>query len=172
MITVFIIFFFVAFRMNKPPTPPSAAALVEMKDITHGMWHDIIHLSKNLNYMLILGIFTLIYCVYAGLGFVINPLFLPFGYTTTQISIFGATFVVFGSVAAVLIGIFLDRTKRYLLCLRAIPIGTFLLFVGASFVVRSGSFFASLLVVTLAGLACVPVIAVCYSFGTECTHPT
>lgn len=171
-ITIACIYFFAAFRTDKPPQPPSAAALVNHKDITHGMWKDSIQLSKNLNYMLILMIFTLIYVIYAGLGFVINPLFEPFGYSTTQISIFGATFVIFGSIGAVMVGVYLDRTKRYLMVLRTIPVSSFVLFMVASFVIRTGSFYGSLLIVTFGGIACVPIIAVCYSLGTECTHPT
>lgn len=83
MITGFIVYFFIVFRKEKPPSVPSAAAIVTHDDITKGMWTDTKVLLRNTNFMLVLTIFMLIYTIFAALGFVINPLFVPFGYNTT-----------------------------------------------------------------------------------------
>ena len=171
MITFFIIYFVAVFRKNTPPSPPSAAALVKHDDITKGMWKDTMVLVRNLNFMLVLGIFTLIYTIYSGLGFVINPLFLPFGYNSTQIAVLAAIFVLVGSVSAVVVGIFLDKTKKYLIAIRAIPIAGTIIFGSALFIIPSGSLFGSLFVVVLGGITCVPIIAVCFSLGTEVSFP-
>ena len=74
MITLSVIYFFIVFRTSRPPFPPSLAALAKNEDITKGMIKDTWKLLQNRNYMIILVIFTLLYTVYAGLGFVINPL--------------------------------------------------------------------------------------------------
>lgn len=171
MITAFCIYFLVVMRQDKPDIPPSAAALVKKEDVTQGMWKDTKLLFKNGNFMLVLIIFTFIYTVYSGLGFIINPLFIPFGYTPTQIAILAALFVLVGSVSAVVIGILLDKTKKYLLAIRFIPMAGTVIFVVGIFVIPTGNVAASLTVVCLGGIACVPIIAVCFSLGTEVSYP-
>lgn len=171
MITFCGVFMFAVFRHEKPPTIPSAAALVKHDDITHGMWSDTKTLFKNFNFVLVLLIFTFIYTVYSGLGFIINPLFIPFGYTTTQISLLAAIFVLVGSISSVAAGIFLDKTKKYLFMVRAIPWIGSLIFLLAIFVIPTGSFGGSLTIVVIGGIVCVPIIAVSFSFGTEVSHP-
>jgi hypothetical protein len=83
MITLAVIYFFLVFRTDKPPSPPSAAGTVSHEALTEGMLKDTLKLAKNCNYVLILLIFTLIYTIYAGLGFVISPLFGSYTYTST-----------------------------------------------------------------------------------------
>jgi hypothetical protein len=82
MITVAVVYFFLVFTTATPPTPPSAAALAPKHEITNGMWNDTKVLISNKNYVLILIIFTLIYTVYAGLGFIIDPLLTPYNYSS------------------------------------------------------------------------------------------
>lgn len=80
-------------------------------------------------------------------------------------------FVLIGSASAVAVGVLLDRTKKYLWAIRAIPISGSLLFLAAAVVIPTGNLAGSLVVVCLAGVATVPVIAVCFSLGTEVSHP-
>ena len=80
-------------------------------------------------------------------------------------------FVLFGCLSTIIVGIYLDRSKNYLLVLRAIPIASTITFILAILVVPQNSFVPSLLVVTFGGICCVPIIAVCYQLGTETTHP-
>ena len=172
MITLCVLYLIIVFRQEKPPSPPSIAAMVEKKDITSGMGKDLCVLLRNVNYMLILGIFTLIYIIYAGLGFVINPLFGGFGYSSTSISIFGALFVLVGTISTIIIGKYLDKSKRYLCVLRVIPFAGTCIFGIGIFVIPLGYFWITMFIVVLGGAACVPIIAVGYQFGTEVSHPT
>jgi hypothetical protein len=80
-------------------------------------------------------------------------------------------FVLVGSVSAVAVGIFLDRTKKYLWAIRAIPIAGSLMFLATAVVIPTGNLAGSLTVVCLSGVATVPVIAVCFSLGTEVSYP-
>jgi len=162
LITAALIYSVLAFRTEKPPMPPSAAALVEKKDISDGMMKDMWTLIRNPNYMLILVQFMLIYCIYAGLGFIIDPLFEGFGFTSVQVSAFGAAFVLFGTISTVIVGKYLDRTKRYLFVLRAIPICGTIVFIGTILVVPHASFWPTLIFTILGGMTCVPIIAVSY----------
>lgn len=171
MITLAVIYFFVVFRTDKPPTPPSAAGTVKKEALTEGMLKDTFKLMKNVNYVLVLAIFTLIYTIYAGLGFVISPLFAPYEYSPTQVSIFGMCFVLCGCVSTIFVGIYLDKTKKYLLVLRAIPISATFIFLMTMLTVPAGEFYLTLVVVTFGGICSVPIIAVCYQLATELTHP-
>jgi MFS transporter, FLVCR family, feline leukemia virus subgroup C receptor-related protein len=170
MITVCVIFFFIVFR-TKPDTPPSAAAMAKQADITEGMCKDIAKLFLNVNYVLIFVIFSCMYTVYAGLGFVINPLLTPYGYTPTQISAIGVVFVLTGSTASVLAGMFLDRTKKYLFTLRLVPCVSTLAAMIGFFLVPTGIFLWAAVTVGIAGFMMVPIISVSYNFATEVTHP-
>lgn len=134
------------------------------------MLNDTRTLMKNLNYVLVLGIFTLIYTIYAGLGFVLSPLLDPY-YTPTQVSIFGMCFVLFGCVSTIFVGIYLDKTKNYILVLRAIPISATIIFLICVAVVPAGNFTLACVTVTLGGICSVPIIAVSYQLATEVTHP-
>jgi FLVCR family MFS transporter 7 len=80
-------------------------------------------------------------------------------------------FVLFGCISTIVVGIYLDRTKNYLLVLRSIPITSTLVFLLAMLVIPTNEFVPSMLIVTFGGICCVPIIAVCYQLGTECTHP-
>lgn len=71
-------------------------------------------------------------------------------------------FVLFGCISTIIVGIYLDRTKNYLLVLRAIPITSTLVFLLAMVVIPTNEFVPSLLIVTFGGIFCVPIIAVCY----------
>ena len=80
-------------------------------------------------------------------------------------------FVLFGSTAAILTGIFLDRTHKYLLALRLVSIISTISVAFAFILIPKGNFFGALLTVARAGTGIVPIMAVAYSLATECTHP-
>ena len=71
---------------------------------------------RNKNFLLVLGCFTLVYTVYGGVGFIINTLLVPLGYSTNLASV-PMTFVLIGTFSVMATGIFLDRTKKYKLTL-------------------------------------------------------
>ena len=81
--TIGVLYFWVVFRTSRPPSPPSLAATRRKQSITQGMWKDTQILIANRNFLLVLGCFSMVYSIYAGIGFVINPLLIPLGYGTT-----------------------------------------------------------------------------------------
>lgn len=78
-----VLYFWFVFRTSRPPSPPSLAATRRKQSITQGMWKDTKILIANRNFVLVLVVFSLVYSIYAGIGFVINPLLVPLGYSTT-----------------------------------------------------------------------------------------
>jgi len=78
MITLCTIYFFVFFTTSRPPTPPSYVAMRNHSSITTGFKADIVVLLKNTNYLLIMTVFSLMYCIYAGFGIFVSKLIPPF----------------------------------------------------------------------------------------------
>jgi hypothetical protein len=71
-------------------------------------------------------------------------------------------FVLAGAISSVFIGIYLDRTHKYLLVERLMPItATFVCF-SAIFLLPTGNIWAASFVVMLGGIGIVPIMAVSY----------
>lgn len=170
-ITVCVIFFFVVFRTSRPPTPPSPAATRNRGSISQGMWKDVKIIFRNKNYVLTMCIFTLIYSLYAGVGFVINPLFYPCGFDQFRISLIGMFVVFFGAIGAVSAGKYLDKTNRYLFTMKCVCFIATVAAFSAIFLMPTGKDWAAVIFCFLFGVGLVPIMPVCFAFGTEVSHP-
>ena len=71
---------------------------------------DLMALVHNKNYLLITLLFMMLYGVYTCLGAVINNIVSPYGYSATDSSLLGATFIFFGLVGSFLFSAILDKT--------------------------------------------------------------
>lgn len=74
-------------------------------------------------------------------------------------------------MSAVVVGIWLDKSKKYLLAIRTIPIAGTIIFLLAAVIIPIGNVGLCYIVIITGGCAVVPVIAVCFSLGTEVSHP-
>jgi MFS family permease len=81
-------------------------------------------------------------------------------------------FVLAGSISSVFVGIYLDRTHKYLIIERLMPITATFVCCSAILLLPLGNMWAASLVVMLGGIGIVPIMAVSYQLATECTHPT
>lgn len=181
--TVGVLYFWVVFRTSRPPSPPSLAATRRKQSITQGMWKDTKILFANRNFMLVLFVFSLVYSIYAGIGFVINPLLGPLGYTTTEIALIAMFIVLLGTISAMLTGIILDRTNKYKLTLRVVCFASFITILSSAYFLsimgdnsrsqlnRGGTIGGAVVFCIMSGISIVPIIPVCFSLATECTHP-
>ena len=118
------LFFCVFFTKSAPKTPPSFAAMRNHSSITQGMVQDFKILISNKNFLWMALVYTLVFCVYSGLGIILALVFAPYGFNTFEISLLGMIFVLTGAVACYLMGIYLDRTNKYLIALRYVVIAT------------------------------------------------
>ena len=67
-------------------------------------------LMKNRNYLTLVTVYTLLFGIYGSMTSVVDKLVSPYGYTSDETSIFGATLILSGILSSVLYSAILDRT--------------------------------------------------------------
>ena len=77
-------------------------------------------LLKNKSYLLLVISFTILFGFVGGVGNILSPLFEPYNYTTGEITLLGSGFVLAGTIGAIVVGLILDKTRKYLLLLRVV----------------------------------------------------
>ena len=106
-LSIWCIFFF----REKPLRYPSKSAMTSGEDKSEfSIKKDLILLLTNKNYIFMVICFNMLYGVYTCLGAIINNLVEPFGYTSADSSIFGATFILFGLGGSFVCSLMLDKT--------------------------------------------------------------
>lgn len=83
----------------------------------------------------------------------------------------GALFIVSGVLSSIVIGIFLDKTNKYLITMRSICIGSTILFIIGYAAFATGNIYIVGANIILDGIALVPFLPVCISFAAEITFP-
>lgn len=126
---------------------------------------------KDKQFVLLLLIFGCLDGVFIGIGVVLDPFFKALGFGTSQISALGALFIVSGVLSSILIGIFLDKTQKYLITMRSICIGSTILFIIGYAAFATGNIYIVGANIILDGIALVPFLPVCISFAAEITFP-
>ena len=74
---------------------------------------EIKKLVSNRSYLCLTGTFTFLYGIYTSLGAVVSSVTKPFGFNSSDNSIFGATFIFFGVVGSFFFGVMLDKYAKY-----------------------------------------------------------
>jgi len=80
-------------------------------------------LGGNKNITLFTMSYALMFSVFVCLSATINQLTAPYGYTVAETSMLGAASIVSGLVGSIIVGIVLDKTRKYLLMYRVLCIG-------------------------------------------------
>ena len=116
--TVFCFLFLILFRV-KPPHPPSKIAIeAEKRTISNrssAQWGPILkQLCRNRNYICNMIIFVIFWGIQSTVAVILTPMFAPGGYTTSELSLIGVSFVSGGMMFLFVYGLILDRTKGYL----------------------------------------------------------
>lgn len=113
MITVAFIYFMIVFR-SEPPSPPSTVACRNHDSITQGMVQDFKTMLTNKNFLWILLAYSLVFCIYSGMGIILSWLYAPFPWcTATRTSELAMAFVLVGAYFCFFWGKYLDRTNQY-----------------------------------------------------------
>ena len=163
---------------EKPDKFPSKAAK-SMINTEFDFKGDLKKLMRNKNYFWITICFMMMYGVYTTLGAIINNLVEPKGYTASDSSIFGASFILSGLVGSFVFSALLDKYQRYLLQLRVICFGVLFLYFFTFKTLQDkdeanqGQTNVILLSVNIAciGFILLPIIPLGYSFSIELTYP-
>ena len=169
--TILVIYFVLVYR-DKPKYPPSKMAENVSHNIAGGsVWKETWNLMKMKNFMLLCFCFCILYGASSTIGLVMNPILLPYGYTSFFISMGAILCVVCGVIASVLVGMFLDRTKKYLLTLRIEAWFAAICFLMTIWIIPLHTDPVTLIFLVLAGVAAVPVTPLGFVFSIELTHP-
>jgi MFS family permease len=171
MIFICGVYFFAFFRSSRPQTPPSYVAMRNHSSITQGFKADLFTLFKNTNYLVIMTVFSLMYCVYAGFGIFVANLLHPFFDSAVNIAGIACVFVLCGSIAAWRAGHLLDKTGKYLFIFRAILIFSTTVMALSLVLFPTQNSYLGYLWGILGGFFIVPIVPVTYNFITETTHP-
>jgi sugar phosphate permease len=115
--------------------------------------------------------FNFLYGIYTALGAVVSSITKPYGYTSTDNAMFGATFIFAGVLSSFVIGVILDKTNKYKLILNILCVSSMITIVLAMFTLPSKSVPLVTANLALVGISVIPVIPVSYSFAVELTYP-
>lgn len=170
-ITLLVIYFFAFFRMSSPPTPPSFAAMRNHTSITQGMGEDFLILMKNRNFVLLLICYILIFCIYTGIGGILPWLWSPFNFGVFEVCLIACTVVFIGAFACFAMGVYLDRTNKYIAALRFVLIGTCVWMAFSAYLIPTGFFWCSIVWSVGSGLIMVPIVPIGFAFASEVTFP-
>jgi len=95
----------------------------------------------------------------------------PYGYTSTDNSIFGAIFILSGVIGSFIFGMILDKTAKFKLILNIICIVACISVLVSIFTLPIGSVPIFAINLLFVGASVIPIIPICYSFSVELTYP-
>ena len=121
--------------------------------------------------MFLVFVFTFLYGVYTALGAVVNFITEPYGYTSTDNSIFAGTLIFCGVLGSFVISVVLDKTAKYKLTCTLLGFGSTVALVCSIWTLPSGSVALFSINLALVGISVVPIIPVAYAFAVELTYP-
>ena len=128
-------------------------------------------MAKNRNYLLLGLTYNAQYGSYSCLGAIVSSLVTPFGYSTSETSILGATFIVAGLIGSFVCSYFLDKHKTYLKVVRTISAGC-VIFAALFYVtLPSKNIYLFTANIFCLGFCMIPIIPVGYAFSVELTFP-
>ena len=126
----------------------------------------------NYNYLLVVTIFALMYCIYAEIGIQVSVLFYPFKqYSTVDIAVMAICFVLFGACSAACTGLILDRTGKYIFMFRAVLLSSTIILTLSLLMIPAPGLWSGVMWCTFAGIFLVPIVPITFNFVTEITHP-
>lgn len=115
--------------------------------------------------------FTCLYSIYTGLGAIVNNLLDPFGYSATDSSIIGVTFIFCGLIGSFVVSMAMDKTKKYLTIFRIVSFGSLIITPGFYWSLPSNNMYILVPHVGLIGCFIIPIIPIGYAFSVELTYP-
>ena len=156
---------------ERPKIPPSPESTQVVEGSGGKIWKDfkslIMHRNfnlLNLNYVIILGI-TLI------TGSVISPILHPFTSNPTTISLCVITCIISGVFGAVIIGIFISKSRKFIVWLYVLQILTLLGFVMLFICMRYVNLTMTFVGMGLMGFFMLPLMALYFELATEVAYP-
>lgn len=112
--TIFVGYFVLTYR-NKPKYAPSKIATnINEHFAGASLWKEAANMMKMKNFMLLCISFSILYAVDVSIGVCASPILSRWNYSPAFISIGGILCVITGVAASIVVGVYLDRTKKFL----------------------------------------------------------
>jgi FLVCR family feline leukemia virus subgroup C receptor-related protein len=157
---------FLFFR-ERPPTPPSASASMPRENFKKGVKL----LVRNTNFLWLLAQQGCVLGSINSLATVMQAIIFPFGYTQLQSSTLGVVMNVASVVGCLLIGIYVEKTKRFRISIIVsgiIGLCAYGLFTG---VLYANNFIILAIATCILGFVLAPSGPLALEFGCELTFP-
>ncbi|KAI9032874.1 major facilitator superfamily domain-containing protein [Phycomyces nitens] len=154
----------------KPKTPPSYSALTKM-DHAIPFRTAVIQLLKNRDFVIIFITFGIACGLFSTVTSLMTQIVSPYGVSVDDAGFLGAAFIIAGIVGAVLVGLFVDRTMKHKLVLKAfVPMVGFM-YLALLFVVKENNFGAIMAISALLGFFTFSLLPVALELSVECSYP-
>ncbi|XP_067903499.1 solute carrier family 49 member A3 isoform X1 [Heterodontus francisci] len=159
----------VGIRNKAPPTPPSAGAANSTSEpFITGMKM----LLKNKPYLILMVCFGGGVGIFTSFSALLQQIVCVRGYSNTFAGLCGALFVIFGILGAFVLGLYVDRTKKFMETTKIIFCLTAFASIAFALVSRMRDQPYGLAVVcSLFGLLGFSIYPVCMELGVECSYP-
>ncbi|ORZ03421.1 major facilitator superfamily domain-containing protein [Syncephalastrum racemosum] len=158
------------FIPKAPKTPPSPTADKHEEERIPFL-RSLYLLAVNYNFLLILITFGVLCGLFTTVSSVMAQITRPYNISDDEAGYISAGLVVAGIVGAVVMGIFLDKTKRYMLVLRTfVPILGFM-YLAFLFVVKEDNFGPIMAVAVVQGFFTFSLLPVALDLSVECSYP-
>lgn len=154
---------------EKPKTPPSVAATIQVKELPLGK--SFRYMFRNGNLLMLALSFGTFYASIMAVGQVISIILAPFGFSHWVAAILSAILGILGLTSAFAVGIILGKTHKYKLLYCIIATGSFLgmILFGAS--LQSRSDIVVYIVGAVFGIILDPILSIGYEYACELGYP-
>lgn len=159
----------VGIRSSSPPTPPSASA---ESSASEPFFQGIKLLMTNKAYLILLLCFGSGIAVFTCITTLLEQILCVQGYTDNFAGICGALFIVFGIVGAAALGLYVDKTKKFIEATKINMSFTALSCIAFAVVSQLPQQRAAVAVVSsLLGFFGFSIYPVCVELSVECSYP-
>jgi len=155
------------FFKNRPVSPPSKSADTEK----YSYKKSLKNLFGNWNYLLFIISTGLFFGLYNVLATVLQPILKPFGYTNVEAGNFGAVTIVAGLIGSIVVGVYVDKTKKYKKSILVCSIISTIAAGGLVAILPSGNGVLFGIVCGICGFFATPVFPLSFEFCAELSFP-
>ncbi|KAI1424006.1 major facilitator superfamily domain-containing protein [Xylaria sp. FL1777] len=149
-----------------PPTPPEPSGTTPKASL-----RDSLHLLKCVELWLILIPFAVYVGFFNSISSLLNQILLPYGFSSDDAGIAGAVLIVVGLVTSAVTSPILDRTKAFILCIKAAVPVIGLSYLAFVFVPPTRTLAGPYVVLAILGAASFSLVPVALEFLCELGHP-
>jgi|SaaInlStandDraft_5_1057022.scaffolds.fasta_scaffold08797_3 MFS transporter, FLVCR family, MFS-domain-containing protein 7 len=169
IITTVIAILAVCFLRSRPDHPPSSAA--ELPDQSQGFLSDVWLLLKDKWFWSLLVMFTNGMSVFVTLATLMNEIFVPYGYSSTVVGIWGGLFMLAGLGGAAVFAPLVDWLHAYKGIILVGQTSAVLCLIALYFAVTSGHFILLTVLMALMGFVSLGIFPVFLEFSAVAFFP-